>query len=195
MPEIQVKEAIVRCDFNAELALNTLLNNPGAYKNCDEDRRRTRGGQQPRPTNLSPPPIPATPSLPGSANTESDPLNLFQSSVFSTKSFSSATEQQSKFERSSSPFNEAAPPVFATPMSVSRAEKSVPTNLNLSTKPQSKRLEIRSRTPSPGNITPNTSQVGFKYSRKNFFSSFVPKNLYRNRQKKIVIKCLHFFSL
>ena len=26
-----VKEAIVKCDFNVELALNTLLNNPGVF--------------------------------------------------------------------------------------------------------------------------------------------------------------------
>ena len=28
---ISVKEAIVKCDFNVELALNTLLNNPGVF--------------------------------------------------------------------------------------------------------------------------------------------------------------------
>jgi len=157
MPEIQVKEAIVRCDFNAELALNTLLNNPGAFKNSDESgggRQRSRGKQQPRPTNLSPPPIPATPSLPGSVSTDQD---VFQPTAFPAKD-SSSTEQQTIVDQSPAQFLDSGV-VFATPTTVNRAEKSVPTNLNLSAKPQSKRLEIRSRTPSPGNVTPNTSQV------------------------------------
>ena len=48
MPEQTVKEAIVRCDFNHEVALNTLLNNPvkvssGSQSNSSSSQRRRRG--------------------------------------------------------------------------------------------------------------------------------------------------------
>ena len=69
MPEIQVKETIVRCNFDTELSLNTLLNNPiGAYheggidvtegRNCVSSfrgRNEPRGILDPQPTPWSPP--------------------------------------------------------------------------------------------------------------------------------------------
>merc|ERR1712012_386847 len=73
MPEIQVKETIIRCNFDTELSLNTLLNNPiGAYHECDPTENRTgssairvrnepRGMLDPQPTPWSPP-APTVPS-------------------------------------------------------------------------------------------------------------------------------------
>merc|ERR1712012_1068528 len=69
MPEIQVKETIIRCNFDTELSLNTLLNNPiGAYHECVNDatdnrtgtssfrmRNEPRGVFDPQPTPWSPP--------------------------------------------------------------------------------------------------------------------------------------------
>ena len=48
MPEQVIKEAIVRCDFNCEVALNTILNNPVKVKN-DGGSRRNRRGTSPKP--------------------------------------------------------------------------------------------------------------------------------------------------
>ena len=39
MPEQVVKEAIVRCDFNHEVALNTLLNNPVKVSSSSKSQR------------------------------------------------------------------------------------------------------------------------------------------------------------
>lgn len=178
MPEIQVKEAIVRCDFNVELALNTLLNNPSVFGSSDVNKPPShRGKQQPRPTNLSPPPIPGTPSLPGSVDAgpahESSypPARMTTAPLKSSDVFDSPTTVSTPILLTAgSVVKTLATPVvvtdssnldvFATPVAISRADKSVPTNLNLSaaTKSNKKRMEIRSRTPSPG-VAPNNSQL------------------------------------
>ncbi len=57
MPEVQIKETIIKCDFDKELALGTLLNSPvgGPRKEATP-----RSKMKPRPTRSSPPPDEAT---------------------------------------------------------------------------------------------------------------------------------------
>ena len=45
VPERAVKEAIVRCDFDAEVAVNTLLNNPVGHRGAGQCPDQYRWGE------------------------------------------------------------------------------------------------------------------------------------------------------
>lgn len=68
-PEPTIKETIVRCEFDSDLAVNTLLNNPtsstgAASTSTAGGGSRRRQLQQPQPTPWSPPAVPMQPGPP-----------------------------------------------------------------------------------------------------------------------------------
>jgi elongation factor 1 alpha-like protein len=123
MPEHVVKEAIVRCDFNKEVALNTLLNNPvtghGMSGGLKAQRRRrvsprpSVGSEEVAPENASP--------------TTSDPVPIRTGGKISALSAgpsiptviatSGGGEEQPKKQQKVAP-----PPVVATAAAVTRLQ-------------------------------------------------------------------------
>lgn len=166
MPEIQVKETIVRCNFDTELSLNTLLNIPiGAYHESGIDvtegrsgvssfrgRNEPRGILDPQPTLWSPP---ATCEMGGAIRQE---IRRGQAEVFleetDSKLDDDSTNNLVTFNGQSNQCNDdaandsddntkyAVNKIAHNNIFISPAPSAIP-------KQKGNRLKIRSRSPSP----------------------------------------------
>lgn len=129
IPDVQVKEAIIKCDFDGSLAVNTLLNNPIGLKSSyskSSDRSKTK----PRGTRSSPPPF-----------TTIEPLVSQTASEAKSEFLTPSSSNASKLSIVDSPMPEE---VFATPGPLENVKRG-------------KRLDIRSRSPSPAMSTPSAA--------------------------------------
>ena len=126
MPEQQIKETIVRCEYDEELALNTLLNNPmgSSSSGGQTDHSRTAARHlEPHPTPWSPPAAPNPPL---------EPAVVPKQKAYGYAEVFLPTE-------SSPAVNGAAPKATPAPSTTKKAN----------------RLNIRSRSPSPSASTPS----------------------------------------
>lgn len=172
MPEIQVKETIIRCNFDTELSLNTLLNNPiGAYHECGmvasanrtgaaslRKRNEPRGVLDPQPTPWSPP-APSELSDTIRHELSSGKAELFLEETDATL----CAESTSNDQFFNGKLNDDAGN-DSDDNSSKVTEKSTTNNIFMSPTPtavsklKGNRLKIRSRSPSPFTSTPNKSK-------------------------------------
>ena len=124
-----VKETIIRCEFNAESALNTLLNSPIGV--AEPAKRSSK--MKPKPTRSSPPPSENLEKLGGATAASSPPVPI----VLTTPKVEEKTKGLGEFS------GLEAEPIFSTPTSLPIKKAT--------------RLDIRSRSPSPTVSTPGSN--------------------------------------
>jgi len=135
IPEIQVKETIIKCEFNTESALNTLLNSPMSGGSSEKPVKKS-SKMKPKSTRSSPPPCENLERL-GATAASSPPVPIVLTASKIEERPSANFQPKPQFSGGESE------PIFTTPTTL-RIKKAT-------------RLDIRSRSPSPTVSTPGSN--------------------------------------
>jgi len=215
MPEIQVKETIIRCNFDTELSLNTLLNNPiGAYHECVNDATDNRTGtssfrirNEPRGV-LDPQPTPWSPPAPSELSDtirheissgkaelflEEPDSTLGSESIPSGKFCNGRQHEDASYDSDDNSTKQthknAENSIFMSP-----APKAI-------SKQKGNRLKIRSRSPSPFTSTPSKSKTYLQSDHNNSLNTTpstlnnstntAPGSAIKMRKKEVIPKDIY----
>ena len=136
---LSVKETIIKCEFDKESALGTILNNPIGGGRREGPKRPNK--VRPKPTKSSPPPEESLENIGASARNPILITPKVNNDMPTSNPKSAAKIETTPASKLQVPASNSDSDVFATPTTLPISKKAT-------------RLDIRSRSPSPTVTTP-----------------------------------------
>merc|ERR1719422_521753 len=215
MPEIQVKETIMRCNFDTELSLNTLLNNPiGAYHECGMGASANRTGaaslrkrNEPRGV-LDPQPTPWSPPAPSElSDTIRHELSSGKAELFLEEPDSTLGSESIPSGKFCNGRQHEDASYDSDDNSTKQTHKNAENSIFMSPAPKAiskqkgNRLKIRSRSPSPFTSTPSKSKTYLQSDHNNSLNTTpstlnnstntAPGSAIKMRKKEVIPKDIY----